>query len=74
MKVYESYTTIAARIKNHCGTVKLQMDFKCVSSHGLSSNKFLTIQEIKGICAEVPLLLISIISGYPTPKFKSVAV
>lgn len=39
MKVYESYTTIAEHIKYHCGTVELQMDFKSVSSHGLSSNK-----------------------------------
>lgn len=27
MKVYESYTTIAAHIKYYCGTVELQMDF-----------------------------------------------
>lgn len=69
MEVYESYTAIAAHIKYYCGTVELQMDFKTVSSHGLNSSKSLTIQEIKGICAK--MLLFSIISGYATPKFKS---
>lgn len=73
MEVYEYYTTITTHIK--CGTVELQVwitDLKSVSSHGLSSNKSLIMQEIKDICAKTPLLLISIISGYPTPKFKSV--
>lgn len=71
MKVYESYTTIAAHIKYYCGTVELQMDFKSVNSHGLSSSKSLTIHEIKGIYAIKLLLLFGIISGYRTPKFKS---
>lgn len=70
MEVYEYYTTITTYIK--CGTVELQVDLKSVCSHGLSSNKSLIIQEIEDICAKTPLLLISIISGYPTPKFKSV--
>lgn len=61
---------ITIHIKYHCGTVELQMDFKSVSSHALSCNKSLTIQEIKGIYAKMPLFLFSILSGYLIPKFK----